>query len=746
MDFAAKGGIVGPQTPVVRGIDTVVVSAGSRATSPQGGRKRPPQLHDAATMVAVPLRSPVAVTASASPLHHSEVEAGVVAVPVQETPRHSGSSIPQQKQQQQQQQLEQQPAQQQAPKSAAAATAAHAPRQTVPVTCASQQSPRPSAAAALLGTPVVHDQRPPLRSRAASSPSLEHVVPVHVSPVRGAATPAWPRQQLEPVMVHAASIAVPLSAVSVSSIPPSLSRVDAHASAPNLLAATAPEPVAAGAASWLPTRGPPRPGEEHKQQPRQPRQSGGANVPPRARRTSLSPEPGQAKPGAVKPGMCLAQWSAAGHAGPRAGPQPRASPSPRPRMRPRSTLRAIEETNSEADGLLESSNGALTKATSEDEDHVDFGHDEKKCHVTVEAVVTQQPCASASQATPPRRVLFGHGNQQDASNGHGVGWRQDQAFEGLSPFLADLLDAECDLDEATCGTTASIGRLLGGGIAGCGAAGCTLPLMGLAASGWVNQENHLVMSLGPQQVFIAVFDGHGGEGPIAARRARFLFEQQAPSTCGGLSGVAVARGMFELFQHVHKVLTNDEGLVGTICGVAVAAATIDMAGQTATTAHVGDCRLLAAAGNGNVIFESTQHFAEPDAAAIASGCRAGQQIELSGLSARCSTPPRGIGAAGRGPWAMHPLGDWKEAALGVRATPSIGQDLPLGPGGVLLAATGAVWERLPCQALLKQAAAADTPEAGALAVVQQARHLRRFHGDAGAANLLAVVVRVSGEW
>jgi len=231
----------------------------------------------------------------------------------------------------------------------------------------------------------------------------------------------------------------------------------------------------------------------------------------------------------------------------------------------------------------------------------------------------------------------------------------------------------------------------------------------------------VVVELSSKRALVAVFDGHGHDAALAARRARASFEQQAPACLERLGG-RPAEGLQRLFETVHEELLSDEALAATT-GVSVAAALVDAVSQTVTIAHVGDPKVVIASRSGAVEFETVQHFADAAAVAAAQGAAGGRMERpperTGGLAARCRSPGRG----GRtGLWVAHALGDWEDCSAGVRRVPSISRGVPLGPESVLVAASGAVWDRIGKEAAMHYASTPSTStEASALAILRQVR-------------------------
>jgi len=472
-----------------------------------------------------------------------------------------------------------------------------------------------------------------------------------------------------------------------------------------------------------------------------------------------------AKPPQVKPGMCLAEWSASSQLTPRPGPQARLSPTRSRRiMRPRSALRSIQEA-AEAFAGLEVAAPAVAHAPAGPEETpavrtpisalAASGTAGEGATTAIEAAVQEnatpapmEPMVLNRQAdrprlqggsggveTPPRKALFSWA----AALEQGIG-----AIDATSTADVHKPWKPGPMPEATFVEAArlEVPLLQRSG-------GCTLPLAGATAFSWVNQENHLVLPLSQHKVLVAVFDGHGRDPTMAARRARFTFEHQA-TACAGKLSPQPAEWLRTLFEIVHEELVGDEALAGPT-GASVAAAIVDAAAQTATIAHVGDSKLMVANRWGVIEFETVQHFADPAAAAVAReavSCHAEPRVELGGLAACCRAPPRG--ASSPGLWVTHTLNDWEEQAVGVRVVPFITSAVPLSHESALVAASGMVWEELRKEVVAHHAQSVGAgPEASALSVLRQARSQHLHRGDsetwqtlgATASSPAAVVVR-----
>lgn len=624
-------------------------------------------------------------------------------------------------------------------------------------------------------------------SQAGARPVPVEAVAVRVSPIRGrpAAQPSQPlmqRHASDPGLLSVkpkVATEVHVTPVSAASrLAPGASRPSVVPASPRLrpaapkAAAAAPvEPVARGAAQPLcaeKLQEVQRPPEVQQQEPRV------ELSPPSGRRDSprpsqlegsrsLSPSPlsmemSLAKAASVKPGMCLAEWSAAREVAARQAQQARASPTKsRKLIRPRSRLKAIEEAAAEAAQLEASQKGKAAEestTTVSDEEATTRGDDdeaEEASHSPAEpqdaafsvgSATSEQTMAEALEAVSEQRTTTPPPSDRGNSP---AGWMSalEKDLAGTDPDDLDVLKslkwaAEAEVSRPEPPLVQRAG-------------GCSLPPLGSFPLDWVNQDNHLIFELSPQRVLVAIFDGHGENAARAARRARFAFEQEAAAFKDQPLS-RPAEGLRNLFSAAHSKLVQEEAFE-PFAGVSCAAAVVDATTQTATIANVGDAKVIVANRWGVVEFETVQHFADPVAVAVAQG-KAGFDLELLdeiGGIAACCRPPRS-GTVGL--WVEHALKAWKECTMGVRAVPYITPAVPLSPDSALVVLSGAVSEMIGKEAVIHSASmTGTTPEAAALSLLQQARReqstARHPDADSGEkqpllssnSNFMAVIVR-----
>lgn len=233
--------------------------------------------------------------------------------------------------------------------------------------------------------------------------------------------------------------------------------------------------------------------------------------------------------------------------------------------------------------------------------------------------------------------------------------------------------------------------------------------------GQVNQDTHLVLPLGKTRMLVAVFDGHGYNGHIAAARARDIFAQKAPcwipEAPASLSDEAAEAVLRKLFGRVHSTLMNELDSNGQLMayysGTTATAAIIDTDIRTMTCAHVGDSALLLS-NSGNVQFLTRDHVVD-EASEMRIRAHGGEVREMliGGITAR-RIFVKGSGVPGL--MMDRSLGDLLGHELGMLSNPEIKTGLPVGPGSMVIVASDGVWEHHGTQQVLAFAAHSDAQQ------------------------------------
>merc|ERR1719148_39086 len=123
-------------------------------------------------------------------------------------------------------------------------------------------------------------------------------------------------------------------------------------------------------------------------------------------------------------------------------------------------------------------------------------------------------------------------------------------------------------------------------------------------TGWVNQDEHLVMPLAENIMMAAAFDGHGVMGHFLSSFAKNVFEQYAKDLIDN-QGLEASDALTCLFRLAHTAL-EDERDLAWLSGTTAAVAIVDANRGTATVAHVGDSRVLLLQGS-EVAFQTEDH-------------------------------------------------------------------------------------------------------------------------------------------
>jgi len=237
---------------------------------------------------------------------------------------------------------------------------------------------------------------------------------------------------------------------------------------------------------------------------------------------------------------------------------------------------------------------------------------------------------------------------------------------------------------------------------------------------WVNQDSYLVVPLPPNQLLVAVFDGHGEHGHHVAKQVKQIFEQQAVHISQDISGPMVA--LKRTFALCQASLRQQEELC-CLSGTTATVALIDMGRQHVTVAHVGDST-LAIVRDGKLVFTTKDHKVD---------YKAEQRIRAyGGVVQALPVCPGGEGGTRRvfmkdkhypGLAMSRALGDLVANKLGVLAEPEVITGLTFAPQDSVLLATDGLWDVLPKERVVTNISSLGVPDTNATArsLVLQAR-------------------------
>mmetsp|Transcript_33745 Transcript_33745/g.85506 ORF Transcript_33745/g.85506 Transcript_33745/m.85506 type:complete len:460 (+) Transcript_33745:1099-2478(+) len=228
---------------------------------------------------------------------------------------------------------------------------------------------------------------------------------------------------------------------------------------------------------------------------------------------------------------------------------------------------------------------------------------------------------------------------------------------------------------------------------------------------WQCQDAHLVYPLSDTCLMVAVFDGHGHGGRMAAHIARRIFAgtpaerllgsgaEEAPAALQAKAGELLS----ELFVKAHKALArevdSDGQLLAQFAGTTATVAILDLQAGMMTTAHVGDSRLVLVGSDGHVEAQTADHIVDDEAEerVLKSGGEV-RVAEISGITARRvymkGSPYPGI-------MMSRSLGDVVAHSIGLSHEPEVRTSVALSPGGVLIVASDGVWEHLTSEEVAK---------------------------------------------
>jgi serine/threonine protein phosphatase PrpC len=237
---------------------------------------------------------------------------------------------------------------------------------------------------------------------------------------------------------------------------------------------------------------------------------------------------------------------------------------------------------------------------------------------------------------------------------------------------------------------------------------------------WVNQDSYLVVPLPPNQLLVAVCDGHGEHGHHVAKQVKQIFEQQAIHISQDIAGpIAAFRRTFALCQ---ASLSQQEELCH-LSGTTATVALIDMGRQHVTVAHVGDSTLVIVR-DGKPVFTTKDHKVDFEAEQRIRAC--------GGVVQAPPVCPGGPDGARRvfmkdkrypGLAMSRALGDLVANKLGVLAEPEVITGLTFAPQDSVLLATDGLWDVLPKERVVTDIRSPGVPDTNAAArsLVLQAR-------------------------
>lgn len=246
---------------------------------------------------------------------------------------------------------------------------------------------------------------------------------------------------------------------------------------------------------------------------------------------------------------------------------------------------------------------------------------------------------------------------------------------------------------------------------------------------WTNQDAYLVVPAQKDRMFLAVLDGHGEFGSHIAGSVCGIFEQMAPGLLT-LDGPQLPMALAQVFAIAQAALERDE--LARFSGTTAAVAIVDVASGSATTAHIGDSRLLIVSGDGEASFETADHICGYDQGSDwVPPCGA---IIPEALVAVCGNEE----GTREGLPVSRSLGDLEAQSVGLLSEPTVHAEVPWLPGMSLVLASDGVWQRLSQGAVGRLVAQAD-PSTSARSLVVEARSKWPSRGDAD--DITAVVVK-----
>jgi serine/threonine protein phosphatase PrpC len=245
-------------------------------------------------------------------------------------------------------------------------------------------------------------------------------------------------------------------------------------------------------------------------------------------------------------------------------------------------------------------------------------------------------------------------------------------------------------------------------------------------------------------MLIAVFDGHGREGHLAAARVRTVVMHWVPRLTALASQPELLQEPLEtLFAEAHETLER-EGLAhyaGTTATVAV----VDLNGGMATVAHVGDSTLVVMSDSkvdAATVDHRVDRFVERRVLAHGGEVRTSGSDSVRRIYAPGSDFP-GLSMA-------RALGDSEAQCLGARCQPEISH-LRFRSGSTLVVASDGVWDVVPAADAATQLAQIGGQQgfavqnAGTLAQALVAEARRRYADGGDVDDITAVVVRADSE-
>lgn len=216
---------------------------------------------------------------------------------------------------------------------------------------------------------------------------------------------------------------------------------------------------------------------------------------------------------------------------------------------------------------------------------------------------------------------------------------------------------------------------------------------------WVCQDSQLVLPLSATCLLIAVFDGHGYYGHIAADIARAVFSQHFAALPSPDTDAKTVNLLRLIFRQAHLVLARQVdqhgNQVSLYTGTTATVAILDFGRGKMCMAHVGDSRLLLASRGGLVEAETFDHVVD-DEVEIRVKSKGGEvrTAEISGIAARRvylpNQPFPGI-MMGRS------LGDLIAHQIGLIDEPEITSGIGIKPDNVVVLASDGLWEHVTCK-------------------------------------------------
>jgi len=230
---------------------------------------------------------------------------------------------------------------------------------------------------------------------------------------------------------------------------------------------------------------------------------------------------------------------------------------------------------------------------------------------------------------------------------------------------------------------------------------------------WVNQDRVLMQRLPCDRFLVAVFDGHGEHGHLAAASAQECVAETAPTLfaadtssgagssdeCCQVRDTESSTNLNILFSTCEATLSLEGQFRES--GTTASCAIIDYAEETVTFAHVGDTKMVLER-SGRVVFESEDH--KFDAKVRAAINDAGGEVrQKSGVKRIYRRDGKRPGLA-----ISRSLGDFDGKDVGLNPEPQIVGPMNFEVGDSIIIASDGLWDMMrPDEAAARVALAVD---------------------------------------